>query len=61
MHNIKEIKNNFEEFKKLMKLRNVDINLDNILSLDEKNRKLIQEKETLEMEKKNISKSKDEK
>ena len=61
MHNIKEIKNNFEEFKKLMKLRNVDINLDNILSLDEKNRKLIQEKETLEMEKKNISKSKNEK
>jgi len=61
MHNIKEIKNNFEEFKKLMKLRNVDINLDNILSLDEKNRKLIQEKETLDMEKKNISKSKNEK
>ena len=61
MHNIKEIRKNFNEFKKLMKLRNVDIELDNILSLDERNRKLIQEKETLEMEKKNISKSKDEK
>ena len=61
MHNIKEIRTNFEKFKKLMKLRNVDINLDEILDLDKKNRTLIQEKEILEMEKKKISKSKDEK
>ena len=33
--------------------------LDKILELDENNRKYIQEKETLEKEKKDISKSKD--
>ena len=61
MHNIKDIRKNFDEFKEFMKLRNVDLNLDNILSLDENNRNLIQKKESLEMEKKNISKNKDEK
>jgi len=61
MHNIKEIRKNFEEFKKIMKNRNVDLNIDKVLSLDENNRKLIQEKESLEMEKKNISKNKNEK
>ena len=61
MHNIKDIRKNFDEFKKFMKLRNVDLNLDNILSLDENNRNLIQKKENLEMEKKKISKNKDEK
>ena len=61
MHNIKDIRKNFDEFKKFMKLRNVDLNLDNILSLDENNRNLIQKKESLEMEKKNISKNKDQK
>jgi len=61
MHNIKDIRKNFRDFKKSMELRNTDLDLENILSLDEKNRSLIQEKETLEMEKKNISKNKDEK
>ena len=61
IHNIKDIRIIFDEFKKFMKLRNVDLNLDNILSLDENNRNLIQKKESLEMEKKNISKNKDEK
>ena len=61
MHSIKEIRKNFDEFKKLMKLRNVDLNLDEILILDKANRNLIQEKESLEMQKKNISKTKDEK
>tara|TARA_Y100000590_G_scaffold350075_1_gene401812 strand:- start:1084 stop:2343 length:1260 start_codon:yes stop_codon:yes gene_type:complete len=61
MHNIKEIRNNFEKFKELMKNRNVDENLNSILILDENNRKLIQEKEELENEKKNISKNKNEK
>ena len=61
MHNIKDIRKNFDEFKKFMKLRNVDLNLDNTLSLDENNRNLIQKKESLEMAKKNISKNKDEK
>ena len=59
MHNIKDIRNDFENFKERLKNRNIDINLDNILSLDEENRKLIQEKEKFEMEKKAISKSKD--
>ena len=61
MHNIKDIRKNFEDFKKSMELRNTDLDFENILSLDEKNRALIQEKENLEKEKKNISKSKDEK
>ncbi len=61
MHNIKDIKKNFEEFKKSMQLRNVDLDFENILSLDEENRNLIREKESLEMEKKNISKNKDSK
>ena len=60
MHNIKEIRKNFENFKKIMKLRNVETNLDEILILDKENRNFIQKKETLEMEKKKISKSKDE-
>ncbi len=59
MHNIKDIRNDFENFKERLKNRNIDINLDNILSLDEENRKLIQEKEKFEMDKKAISKSKD--
>ena len=59
MHNIKDIRKDFENFKDKLKNRNIDISLDNILSLDEENRKLIQEKEKFEMEKKSISKSKD--
>jgi seryl-tRNA synthetase len=58
MHNIKDIKNNLKSFKDGLKKRFIDIDLDNILTLDEKNRKLIQEKEILESEKKIISKSK---
>ena len=59
MHNIKDIRNDFKNFKEKLKNRNIDISLDNIISLDEENRKLIQEKEKFEMEKKTISKSKD--
>ena len=59
MHNIKDIRNDFENFKERLKNRNIDISLDNILSLDGENRKLIQEKEKFEMDKKAISKSKD--
>ena len=59
MHNIKEIRNNFEEFKKLIITRNVEVNVDKIKDLDKKNRQLIQEKEKLENEKKIISKSQD--
>ena len=59
MHNIKDLRKNFENFKKLLKNRNVQFDLDLILNLDEKNRDLIEKKEKLEKEKKDISKSKD--
>ncbi len=59
MHNIKDIRGNFDNFKNIIKSRNISIDLDQILDLDQKNRKLIQEKETLEQEKKSISKSQD--
>ena len=58
MHNIKDIRNNFDNFKNIIKSRNISIDLDQILDLDKSNRKLIQEKETLEKEKKEISKKK---
>lgn len=60
MHNIKDIRNNFEDFKRSIKDRNFDVNLDDIVKLDKENRNLIQDKEKHEMEKKSISKSKDE-
>ena len=60
MHNIKDIRKDIDNFKNTIKNRNVDVDFDQILYLDEENRKLIQEKEKLEMEKKSISKSKDE-
>ena len=60
MHNIKDIRNNFEDFKKSIKHRNFEVSLDEIIELDQKNRNIIQDKEKLEMEKKSISKSKDE-
>ena len=59
MHSLKEIRKDFENFKKKLKNRNIDIDIDNIKKLDEKNRILIQKKESLESEKKDISKSKD--
>ena len=60
MHNIKEIRTDFENFKNQLKVRNIEVNIDEIKKLDENNRKLIQKKEVLESEKKDISKSKDE-
>jgi seryl-tRNA synthetase len=59
MHNIKDLRKNFDEFKKLIKSRNTLTNLDSILELDIKNRKLIQNKENLEKQKKDISILKD--
>ena len=59
MHNIKEIRNDIESFKEFLKKRFLDLDIDKILNLDEENRKFIQEKEALEKEKKDISKSKD--
>ena len=59
MHNIKEIRNDIETFKKSLNKRFLKIDVDKILSLDEDNRKYIQQREILEKEKKDISKSKD--
>ena len=59
MHNIKNIRNDIEYFKEALKKRFIEIDLDKILALDKNNRKYIQEREVLEKEKKNISKSKD--
>ena len=59
MHNLKEIRKDFNTFKRLIEKRIVDINFNKIKILDEQNRSFIQKKETLEKEKKEISKSKD--
>ena len=59
MHNIKDIIQNPDIFKEELSKRFVNIDLKKILSLDVKNRKLIHDKETLEKEKKDISKNKD--
>ena len=59
MHNLKEIRKDFDNFKKLLEKRFLEINLDNLEKLDKENREFIQKKETLEKEKKDISKSKD--
>ena len=59
MHNIKEIRNDIEAFKKALNKRFLDVDVDKILSFDEINRKYIQQKESLEKQKKDISKSKD--
>ena len=61
MHNIKEIRSDIQGFKKLMKKRFLDFDVDKILKLDENNRKFIQEKESLEKKKKDISKLNDKK
>ena len=52
MHNIKDIKSNLEVFVKSISKRNYKIDEKLLLSLDEKNRDLIQKKEKLEQEKK---------
>ena len=59
MHNLKEIRKNFDDFKKSLKKRSIDLDFDNLENLDKNNRDLIQKKENLEREKKEISKSKD--
>ena len=59
MHNLKEIRKNFDDFKKSLKKRSIDLDFVNLENLDKNNRDLIQKKENLEREKKEISKSKD--
>ncbi len=60
MHNLKEIRKDFSKFEKELEKRSVKIDFNNLKKLDELNRDLIQKKENLEKEKKDISKSKDE-
>ncbi len=59
MHNIKDIRKNYEQFAKSLQKRSLSVDINKIKDLDEKNRELIQKKENLEKEKKDISKSKD--
>ena len=59
MHNIKDIRKNYDHFAKSLEKRFLTIDIDKIRDLDEKNRALIQKRENLEQEKKEISKSKD--
>jgi len=60
MHNLKEIRKDFSKFEKDLEKRSVKIDFNNLKKLDELNRDLIQKRENLEKEKKDISKSKDE-
>ena len=59
MHNIKNVREDYELFEKKLKNRNVEIDFKQIKDLDIKNRNLIQKKEGLEKEKKDISKKND--
>ena len=59
MHNIKDIRKNYENFVKSLEKRHLSVDINKIKGLDEKNRDLIQKRENLEKEKKDISKSKD--
>tara|TARA_Y100001970_G_scaffold104227_1_gene130594 strand:+ start:9178 stop:10425 length:1248 start_codon:yes stop_codon:yes gene_type:complete len=59
MHNLKYIRENIQTFKKKILNRNTDLNIDELINLDKKNREIIQKKEKFEQEKKIISKTKD--
>jgi len=59
MHNIKNVREDYELFEKKLKNRNVEIDFKEIKDLDIKNRNFIQKKEALEKEKKDISKKND--
>jgi seryl-tRNA synthetase len=59
MHNIKEIRNNLDFYKKKINERNSFVDFDLLLKLDKENRDLIQKKEKKEQEKKLLSKKKD--
>ena len=59
MHNLKDIRKDFDSFEKALEKRSIDIDLKKLKNLDLQNREFIQKKESLEKEKKDISKSKD--
>ena len=60
MHNLKEIRKDFPGFEKALEKRSIKIDFKKLQDLDVENRNLIQKKESIEKEKKDISKSKDE-
>ena len=59
MHNLKELRKNYNEFKKSLEKRLIKLDFSKLENLDKENRSFIQKRETLEKEKKDISKSKD--
>ncbi len=59
MHNLKDLRKNLEIFKKKFKDRNLDFDIDEFSKADTVNRELINKKELLEQEKKQLSKSKE--
>ena len=59
MHNLKELRKDLDNFKKKIKNRNIDFDINKFKKIDTLNRELINEKEKLEHEKKSLSKSKD--
>ncbi len=59
MHNLKDIRIDFEFFFNKISKRNVNLNKEELIELDTKNRELIQKKEEFEKEKKELSKKKD--
>ena len=54
MHNLKDLRKNLETFKKKFKDRNLDFNIDEFDKADKINRELINKKELLEQEKKQL-------
>ena len=59
MHDIKDLRNNLEKYRKKLLDRNFDFKIDLFKKLDSNNRKLINDKEKLEQQKKILSKTKD--
>ncbi len=59
MHNIKDLRKNLETFQKKLMERNINFNIEDFTKKDALNRELISKKESLEQEKKSLSKSKD--
>ena len=59
MHNLKDLRKNLDLFKKKFNDRNLNFDINEFSNLDKRNRELISKKETLEQEKKSLSKSKE--
>ena len=58
MHNLKEIRNDVTSFEKKIKERNSTVDIKSLIKYDKENREIIQKKEKLEQEKKNVIKKK---